>query len=238
MKDVQSAGIVKHAIIADPDADTQDYYKDCDMSKKTDEEKELSEKELSLLSEDLMNDSENPRALMALLARETGMRRGELAAIHKSDIGDEYIHIHRQQILQKKKDGRPQCYYEVKYTKDERMHPHDGRKFPVTDRIRKVIKLADQIPGDSGYLFHDPDSCEPVKKDTCNKYLARHCKNLGFETTNNHAFRMALNSRMINMGLSPADCALLPGHSVETNERHYSLTDPRRLEDISRLMRA
>lgn len=217
--------------------DPQDYYKDCDLNKKTDDEKEFSEKELSLLSDDLMKHTDNPRALMGLLAKETGMREGELAAIHRSDVDDEYIHIHRQQVLKKKQNGQSQRYYEVTYTKDERMHPHGGRKFPVTDQIRKIVELADKIPGKSEYLFHDPGNAEPVKKDTYCKYLHKHCKKLGFETTNNHAFRMALNSRMIAKGLSPADRALLLGHSVETNERHYSLADPRRLEDISEIMR-
>lgn len=218
-------------------ADPSDYYKDCDLTRKSAEEKEFSEHELTLLHDDLMKDASNPRALMTLLAMETGMCPGELAAIHKSDVENEFLHIHRQQILDKKADTG-QRYYEVPYTKDEKMRPHGGRRFPITLRIRSVLALTAQIPGESEYLFHDPDSEEAVKKDTYCKYLARHCRTLGFTTTNNHAFRVALNSRLIAEGFSPADRALLLGHAVETNERNYSVADSRRLTDISRRMQA
>ena len=52
----------------------------------------------------------------------------------------------------------------------------------------------------------------------------------------NHAFRVAFNRRLHEMGLSPSDRALILGHSVETNERHYSFTDSRRLETIRQRM--
>ena len=49
---------------------------------------------------------------------------------------------------------------------------------------------------------------------------------------------MALNSKLISEGYSPAERSLLLGHSVETNERHYSLTDRRTLGDIrSRMLK-
>ena len=46
---------------------------------------------------------------------------------------------------------------------------------------------------------------------------------LGFPITNNHAFRMALNSYvLIPKGLEAPERAKLPGHSVETNLRYYT----------------
>ena len=55
----------------------QDYYKYCDQSFKTNEEKAFSEEELAKLASDAENNLDNPRVLMALLAAETGMRIGE-----------------------------------------------------------------------------------------------------------------------------------------------------------------
>ena len=54
---------------------------------------------------------------MELFSKETGCRVGEICGIHKTDIGDEYIHIHRQ--LVKSKNG----YIEKPYAKNERLHP-------------------------------------------------------------------------------------------------------------------
>ena len=67
--------------------------------------------------------------------------------------------------------------------------------------------------------------------------LRRACEKLGFDTKNNHAFRIAFNSTLIEKGLSSADRALILGHAVQTNEHHYSVSDRRRLEGIRQKMK-
>ncbi|MBP5309006.1 MAG: tyrosine-type recombinase/integrase [Lachnospiraceae bacterium] len=208
----------------------QDYYKYCDLNVKTDEEKAFSSEELTRLSEDAEKNLGNPRVLMALLAKETGMRVGELCALHTEDISSDFIHVHRQQVIAEGKNSK--TMEEVPYTKDERLHPHNGRFIPITDEARRVINLAQKIPGKSPYLFHDIGSEKMIAKDGYIHNLKRRCKRLGCVPTNNHAFRMAFNSKLINYGFSASDRALILGHEVQTNETHYSLTDKRKLEDI------
>ena len=118
------------------------------------------------------------------------------------------------------------------YTKDERTHPHDGRYIPLTDKAKAVIDAALRIPGHSVYLFHDPNCDSMVTKDSYAHNLRKRCLRIGCVPTNNHAFRMAFNSRLIRLGFSVDDRALILGHEVQTNESHYSLTDKRRLDDI------
>jgi integrase len=210
--------------------EAQDYYKQCDQKVKTDEEKAFSSEELSIITADAEKYLDNPRVLMSLLAKETGMRAGELAALHVDDVNDDFIHVHRQQI--KVREGNHNNLVEVGYTKDERLHPHNGRFIPITDEARRVISLAKAIPGDSSYLFHDSNCSNMVPTDGYVHNLRKRCKRLGCIPTNNHAFRMAFNSRLIEIGLSPSDRALILGHEVQTNEAHYSLTDKRRLNNI------
>ena len=50
----------------------------------------------------------------------------------------------------------------------------------------------------------------------------------------NHAFRIAFNSRLIELGFSASDRALILRHEVQTNGAHYSLTDKRRLDEIKK----
>lgn len=206
--------------------EAQDYYKYCDQTVKADEEKAFSTEELAKLSADAEKHLDNPRVLMSLLAQETGMRIGELTALHKEDIQTDYIHVHRQQV----KNGNKIA--EVPYTKDERLHPHNGRYIPLTEEAKRVIRLAMALSGDSPYLFHESNKSGMIPKDGYVQNLRRRCKQLGCVATNNHAFRMAFNSRLIEMGFSASDRALILGHEVQTNEAHYSLTDKRRLEDI------
>ena len=210
--------------------EAQDYYKQCDQEVKTDEEKAFSTEELARITADAEKHLDNPRVLMSLLAKETGMRVGELAALHADDVQDDFIHVHRQQV--KVSEGNHNKLVEVGYTKDERMHPHNGRFIPITEEARRVIDIAKAIPGDSPYLFHEKNCAKMIPTDGYAQNLRKRCRRLGCIPTNNHAFRMALNSRLIELGFSPSDRALILGHEVQTNEAHYSLTDKRRLYDI------
>lgn len=205
------------------------YLSNCNTKRKQAEEKEFSESELIRIEKDMMKTPTNPRALMALLAKETGMRAAEICALKWEDIEEDYIHIHRQQLIDY--SAKPQKIYEVQYTKDEREHPHDGRLYPISAEIQKVLDLANSLKGTSDYVFHDGDSW--VHKNGYERFLRRRCKSLGITTTNNHAFRIAINNRFIQRGLSADERALLLGHSVEVNERFYSKCDRRRLESIS-----
>ena len=208
----------------------QDYYKYCDQMVKTDEEKAFSAEELDRLSADAEKQLDNPRVLMALFAKETGMRIGELTALHIEDVEEDYVHVHRQQVSIPVEQGNK--LEEVPYTKDERLHPHNGRYIPLTKEGKRIVELAKAIPGESVYLFHDKNSSKMIPKDGYVKNLRRRCIRLGCVPTNNHAFRMAFNSRLIELGLSSSDRALILGHEVQTNETHYSLTDKRRLDSI------
>lgn len=81
-------------------------------------------------------------------------------------------------------------------------------------------------------MKYESNKSEMISKDGYVHNLRKRCKRLGCVPTNNHAFRMAFNSRLIEMGFSAADRALILGHEVQTNEAHYSLTDKRRMADI------
>ena len=60
----------------------------CDLTKKVAEERAFSDIECSVLCQDALESSANPRSLLRLLSMDTGMRAGELCAIHKSDVID------------------------------------------------------------------------------------------------------------------------------------------------------
>ncbi len=63
-------------------------------------------------------------------------------------------------------------------------------------------------------------------------YLRRRCKDLGISISNNHAFRVAFNARLIEAGVDGNERCLVLGHSMQTNERHYSFSDKRRINDV------
>ncbi len=102
---------------------------------------------------------------MILMSAYKGMRLGELTALQWSDVGSDYLHTHRQQIVSEDSNGN-RVFLGVSYTKDERTHPHDGRFFPISDEIRAVLSYAQEIRGNSAYVFHDPDKPGFILKDS------------------------------------------------------------------------
>lgn len=210
-----------------------DYAKGCDHAKKRDEERAFSDSECAVLRNDAFHHLTNPRSIMRLLAMATGLRAGELSALQWADVLDEFIHVHRQQI--RDVSSGHQVFYDVEYTKDERRHNHGGRYVPRTPAINEALDLAKKLDGDSRYVFHDKNG-NAISKDSYEQNLRRACNRLGIDTSNNHAFRIAFNSKLIEKGLSPADRALILGHAVQTNEHHYSISDRRRLDDIRQKM--
>ena len=229
----------------------QDYLSKCDLKVKKDEEKAFSEEQLVLINKDIEKDIDNPRSLMTLLAEHTGMRIGELTALHKSDIDFKkgYIHVHRQQHKYHNSEGHLE-YEEVPYTKDEKKHPHGGRKVPLLPESRRALELAMALPGESEYVFHDDDG-KMITEDSYTQNLRLRVRRIAKQImtdedldheakrvvenmpTNNHAFRIAFNSKLIDLGLNARERALILGHAVETNERFYSKRDERTLESIA-----
>lgn len=102
----------------------------------------------------------------------------------------------------------------------------------MQEEARAVIEVAKAIHGDSPYLFHEKNCSKMIPTDGYAQNLRKRCRRLGCVPSNNHAFRMAFNSRLIELGFSASDRALILGHEVQTNETHYSLTDKRRLDVI------
>ena len=194
-----------------------DYANKCELQKKRDEERAFSKKELESIRQDCMMHLKDPFALMTLASSYSGLRAGELPVLRKSDDLGDFLHVHRQQRKEKDNNGH--------------QFPHNGRLVPITPELREVLNYANTLPGESEYIFHDKKG-GPLQADSYEQNLRRRCKRLEISTSNNHAFRIAYNSKLIELGFSAAERALILDHEVQTNENSYSVTDKRQLVDI------
>lgn len=160
---------------------------------------------------------------MFLMSTLTGMRAGELCALKWTDIENSRIHIHAQQL----RDEQSGNYYEVPWTKDDKMHTGIGRTISCYDELSNLIdRLRAQAPEGSEYVFCH-DNGDPIRKDQqYGKFLKRLCESVNSPVTNNHAIRMYFNSYvLIPAGVTDADRAAWLGHSVRTNLEHYTFPD-------------
>jgi hypothetical protein len=79
---------------------------------------------------------------------------------------------------------------------------------------------------------------EWIKTDAYETCLRRLMSGLEYDVTNNHSFRMSLNSNVFigEYGLPVTERARLLGHSVETNLRYYSFAGKDSLDDICAML--
>ena len=236
LKAIFTYGRSKHYLSQNPAEfiDYHDYANQCDTQVRTNEERSFSEEDLSALKGYAMKHKTNPHAIAMLISMQTGMRAGELAALKTSDILDGYIHVHSQQLRRNDEEGH-QVFSYAGYTKNERQNPKGGRYIPITDECQEALQIAEALPGESTFVLHQKDG-SPIQKDSYMQYLRRVCHSLGIEITHNHAFRVAFNARLIADDIDGNDRSLILGHSMQTNERHYSFSDQRRLDRIKQKM--
>lgn len=207
----------------------KDYYKKCKVSSVDDNEKIFTKEEIEkIVSKEREKLAKYPTYFVSysiLVSILTGMRVGEIPVLRWSDIDFEKgtIHIHRQQLFIKK----TREYIEVGYTKNERQNPKNGRIFPINKRLRKLLEEIQRVQQEnnivSEFVFCNTDGSW-ITLRAITDHLRRTCSALGFNITNNHAFRMTLNSNYFigELKLDVRQRAALLGHSVETNEAYYS----------------
>ncbi|SFN93386.1 Site-specific recombinase XerD [Pseudobutyrivibrio sp. UC1225] len=219
------------------------YMKSCDTSKAKSEEKIFSPEEIQMLKDEVRRRINSGlkrfgdyyiNGYAMLFAIETVVRVGELCALKWEDIHENYIHIHSQQLFQNV-DGKKEVYY-APYTKNEKGISEDGRQFPLTNAIASLLgeikEKQKKLGIESEFIFCNEDG-RWIIEEAYTSFLRRLCRSKGLTVTNNHAFRMSLNSNvLIPMGISVADRAAMLGHSIETNLKYYSYAQKDYLEDV------
>ena len=223
------------------------YLKSCDTQKNVSEDKILSLNEIETIKSEIYRRMSLKRyngyfinGFAILLSIETGMRVGELCSLKWSDIHDNYIHIHSQQLSRKIQGGKE--YYLVNWTKNEKGISNGGRRFPLTNAIKHILSELKSIQ-DAKHITSDFILChengEWIKSDAYQTCLRRLMRSLGLPVTNNHTFRMSLNSNIfIPNGIPETTRALLLGHSVETNLKYYSYAPRDAEEEILNILNA
>ena len=223
--------------------DLQNYYQNCDTSMKSSDEKIFTPQEIADIKVRIrkeMSEKEYDYIGYAMLfSIETGVRVAEIPPLRWEDVTDKGIHIHRQQRMTRIK-GKGRTFEELPFTKNERRHPKGGRYFPITDAIEDILQSVRRLHEKNGiqseFIFCNEDGTW-LNKETYSQRLRRLCRRIGLNITNNHAFRMSLNSNVfIPMGIPVTQRAYLLGHSVETNERFYSHMRTESLADIKDLL--
>lgn len=212
------------------------YTKNCKARVVNPEQKAFQPEDIKLIKRTLWERVENTKydvnGYAILFSIETGVREGEIPSLMWADVYPDRIHVHSQQN-DRTVDGVKEYYYNPS-TKNEKGVSLNGRFIPMNQNTRLILsKLKEkqiELGIKSDWVFAKLDGTW-ITTVSYSKALYRLCKGdssrgttgLGLSLSNNHAFRMALNSYVfIPMGLPATERAKILGHSVETNLKHYT----------------
>jgi integrase len=186
---------------------------------KDDSERVLTFKELTALRQAVLrHEAEYPDYIADYaieLAMLTGMRVGELAALHWNDIDDDWIHVdyseHRLDYSDKPSEivvGEPKNY--------------KHRKIPMTDDIQALFNKVKRLGFNSfeGYVFCRKDG-ERCTAHSISSAVTRRADEAGIKKTSIHEIRRTVSS-YLRQELPIKAVASMPGHLETTNEICYN----------------
>lgn len=165
------------------------------------------------------------------LAMLTGMRVGELAALHWGDIDNYYIHVDYSEH---------RLDYEDKKSELVIGEPKNGkhRVIPITPQIKHLLKRIKslEVKNKDGFIFARPEGGRFTAHDiSC--AVDRRASEAGVKKTSIHGIRRTVSS-LLNTVLSQKDVASMLGHSEQVNERHYNYStadDSMKLQALSQV---
>lgn len=207
------------------------FFSDIQFSKNTFERKIVSkEKEVYLEDEiplvmNYLNNAGKITHLGILLAFQTGLRVGELAAIQKSDIvtdsGSMFIHIQRTETKYKEGDEW------VKGVKEYPKSSAGDRYVFCTDNAKSTIeKIMNMNPGGK-YLFENDGKriCESSFANTINWM----CKKLDIPVRSMHKIRKTYGTTLIDGGVDESIIVEQMGHSdIHCTKQYYYFSNKNR----------
>ena len=197
-----------------------------DKKMKTDEERVLTRQELESLRKAVVKQiRKHPKYMpnyAILLATYTGMRVGELAALHWTDIRDGQIHIDFSEHRDDYADHSELTIGEPKNGKH--------RTFPLTSDIEELLKQMKDLGIDSEWVFARATG-ERFTAHDISCACDRRAKEAGLDGSSIHEIRRTVSSILRTVTSREAVAAML-GHLPETNDKHYDYDVTERSDKI------
>lgn len=211
--------------------DNAPYKKNCHLIEDRPEDKAFQPHEVDMIRDYLWKRVSKLKydvnGYAILFSSHTGVRQGEIPSLKWEDISDKLIHIHSQQNDHEAETGKE--YYYNPTTKNEKGESRNGRYIPLTKEVKHILdelkEKQDSLGIHSEWVFAKEDGTWTTTAAYYESLYKICVTKLNLNLSNNHAFRIALNSYvLIPMGIEAPERARILGHSVETNLKHYTFS--------------
>ena len=204
------------------DLSISQFFQDIDLSKrmfKTNKpdpkEQVFLESEIPLLIDWL---DKHPRVSNygVILALETGLRTGELAALKFTDIENGMLHVQRQEIKYKGEKQGELIHEIVDYCKTDK----GDRYIYLPDSALATIKKIKLMNPFSEYMMFEDG--QRVKTNTFNDRLKLACKKLDIPVRSMHKLRKTYGTTLIDNGVDESLIMDQMGHAdISTTRKYY-----------------
>lgn len=150
-----------------------------------------------------------------LLAFESGVRVGELAALKFSDISNNVLHVQRQEVVYKSRPGRMVSEV-VEYTKTE----NGDRYIYLPEDCVTILTLLKLIVGDSDYIMWK--NGHRISKKMFYEYLVKACEAIDIPKRSMHKIRRTYATMLIDANVEDSLIMEQMGHSdISTTRKYY-----------------
>ncbi len=148
-------------------------------------------------------------------------RVSELAALKKSDIHGDTIHLLRS--VRKTPELNDNCEYQGrKYCIENSMKGYQQEGFrilPLSQGAKKIVSQIDELYPENIFLFENNNA--PILGDSFNKKLKSVCDKLKIPYRSSHVIRFTMATEFIKAGLSVPELSTLLGHKDTKTTYHY-----------------
>ena len=198
----------------------RDYFRHCVEQHKDPHKRIISSDEMDRLREQIKLSFQNkPNYIPAYaleMARLTGMRVGELAALTWDcvDFDEGVITVEKAEVF-----NYADCTYSITKTKNGSV-----RAVPITPEIRQLLEKLHEVEVRYGYLCEWVFANERgrVHKHAMIKCAVTKSHQAGVDVKSIHCYRRTVNSRMKSAGVSTTVAASILGHTEDVNESFYT----------------
>lgn len=150
-----------------------------------------------------------------LLAFESGVRVGELAALKFSDISNNVLHVQRQEIVYKSKPGH-MISEVVDYTKTE----NGDRYIYLPEDCVTILTLLRFMVKDSDYMMWK--NGHRISKKMFYEYLVKACEDVDIPKRSMHKIRRTYATMLIDANVEDSLIMEQMGHSdISTTRKYY-----------------
>ncbi len=168
-----------------------------------------------------------------LLAFQTGLRCGELAALKPTDITGKAIHVQRQEIKYKDETTQKTVYEIKNYPKSD----SGAREVIITDSALETIKMIEELNPDGKFLFESNGT--RLTYNNYNKTLYRVCKALNISQKSMHKIRRTYGTTLLDEGVDEILITQQMGHAdISTTKTYYYYSNKTRKTNEAQIEKA